>query len=625
MTYYRDADTTGRRSSTERVRVVVSTFNQPFDSRLKKLVRVFVLSMCFVAVLCSAYGQKQTEGATPVFRLPAIARPTHYSLDITIVPSEPVFQGVATISLQLKQETKVVWLNQKDLKVRQVRVRPEGGAYRVAQWTTPDEFLAVELPKAMASGKLDLEISYDGTLNDKQSVGAFRKKAGDEWYVYTSFTPIDARRAFPCFDEPGYKAPWSVTLHVKKTDVAVANEPEIASHDESNGMKRVEFKETQPLASEVVAFAVGPFDIVDAGVAGEKRIPVRIITPKGRASEAGPAKAATAELLPREEAYTGIAYPWDKLDHIAVLDLPFGATENPGLITYRDSQLLAPVAKDTPRRVRSMRGTMAHEMAHQWFGNLVTQAWWDDTWLAEGFATWMAAKITDMELPEDQRGLAMVQARDRIMAADAKGKRPVRLEMHSRTETEDVYDGLVYQKGAATLKMVEDWVGADVFQRGIRIYLHDHAMSNATTAELEENLKESTGVNVGPVMDEMLNRVGFPVMRFRLETGKLVLDQENADKTRPWTMPVCFHLEETERRCDVINTDHAEILVAGVVTATQSRRSPQTWIWTNAYGSGYYRSVLDGGMLDAVAGRGYLDLSEPERLSLLQDVKAAIR
>jgi cytosol alanyl aminopeptidase len=600
-------------------------FNELFGRRQKMLKCAFVLSMCFGAGLCSTYGQKQTGEATPAFRLPATARPTHYSLDMTIVPSELTFHGVATISIQVEEKTKVIWLNQKDLTIRQVRVRPEGGDYRMAQWTTPDEFLSVELPKPMVPGKLDIEISYDGRLNDKRSVGAFRKKAGDDWYVYTSFTPIDARRAFPCFDEPGYKAPWLVTLHVKKTDVAVANGPEIKSQDESNGMKRVEFKETQPLASEVVAFAVGPFDVVDAGVAGEKRIPVRIITPKGRASEAGPAKAATAELLPREEAYTGIAYPWDKLDHIAVLDLPFGATENPGLITYRDSQLLAPVTKDTPRRVRAMRGTMAHEMAHQWFGNLVTQAWWDDTWLAEGFATWMAAKITDMDLPEDQRGLAMVQARDRIMATDANGKRPVRLEMHSRTETEDVYDGLVYQKGAATLKMVEDWVGADAFQRGIRIYLHDHAMSNATTAELEQNLKESTAVNVGPVMDEMLNRVGFPVMRFKLETGKLVLDQQHADKDGPWTMPVCVHSEETERRCDVVSADHAEIPIAGAVTAMQGHRSPQTWIWTNAYGTGYYRSILDGGMLDAVAGRGYLDLSEPERLNLLLDLKAVMR
>ena len=582
---------------------------------------VLMVALCFVRIVCNVCSAQTSQTEAPSFRLPDAARPMHYSLDMTIIPSEPVFHGIATINLQLRQSTKTIWLNQKGLTIKQVRVKDEGGSYRTAQFEAPDEFLAVKLAKAMGPGKIDLEIGYDGTLNDK-SVGAFRKKAGDGWFVYTSFTPIDARRAFPCFDEPGYKAPWSVSLHVRKEDVAVANGPEVSSTAEPNGMMRVVFKETQPLASEVVAFAVGPFDVVDAGVAGEKRIPVRIITPRGRASEAGPAKAATAELLSREEAYTGIAYPWDKLDHIAVIDLPFGATENPGLITYRDSGLLAPAAKDTPRRVRAMRGTMAHEMAHQWFGNLVTQAWWDDTWLAEGFATWMAAKVMDAELPEGERGLSMVQARDRIMATDAKGKRPVRLEMHSRAETEDVYDGLVYQKGAATLKMVEDWVGADAFQRGIRSYLREHAMGNGTTAELERDLEQATGMKVAPVIDGMLNRIGFPSMRFKLETGKLVVDQESVDGGKAWTMPVCFHMEDAPRKCEVVSIVHAEIPVQGAAAGGQGRRNLQTWIWTNAYGSGYYRSVLGDGMLDAVVGRGYLELSEPERLSLLVDVKS---
>jgi len=582
---------------------------------------VLMVALCFVRIVCNVCSAQTSQTEAPSFRLPDAARPMHYSLDMTIIPSEPVFHGIATINLQLRQSTKTIWLNQKGLTIKQVRVKDEGGSYRTAQFEAPDEFLAVKLAKAMGPGKIDLEIGYDGTLNDK-SVGAFRKKAGDGWFVYTSFTPIDARRAFPCFDEPGYKAPWSVSLHVRKEDVAVANGPEVSSTAEPNGMMRVVFKETQPLASEVVAFAVGPFDVVDAGVAGEKRIPVRIITPRGRASEAGPAKAATAELLSREEAYTGIAYPWDKLDHIAVIDLPFGATENPGLITYRDSGLLAPAAKDTPRRVRAMRGTMAHEMAHQWFGNLVTQAWWDDTWLAEGFATWMAAKVMDAELPEGERGLSMVQARDRIMATDAKGKRPVRLEMHSRAETEDVYDGLVYQKGAATLKMVEDWVGADAFQRGIRSDLREHAMGNGTTAELERDLEQATGMKVAPVIDGMLNRIGFPSMRFKLETGKLVVDQESVDGGKAWTMPVCFHMEDAPRKCEVVSIVHAEIPVQGAAAGGQGRRNLQTWIWTNAYGSGYYRSVLGDGMLDAVVGRGYLELSEPERLSLLVDVKS---
>jgi alanyl aminopeptidase len=585
----------------------------------------FALTLYAVCLLLVSPLRTRAEDA-PTFRLPDTARPTGYKLDLTIVASEPAFHGVATIAIELKQKTQTIWLNQKRLTVRRAGVRTGGGAFQPAQWETPDEFLMVKLPVAMGPGKMDLEIAYDGVLNDKSSVGPYRKKAGDDWYVYTSFTPIDARRAFPCFDEPEYKAPWAVTMHVKKSDVAVANGPEVSSNDEANGMKRVVFKETQPLASEVVAFAVGPFDIVNAGVAGERKIPVRIITPRGRAAEAGPAKAATAEILPHEEAYTGIPYPWDKLDHIAVLDLPFGATENPGLITYRDSQLLAPVAKDTPRRVRAMRGTMAHEMAHQWFGDLVTQAWWDDTWLAEGFATWMAAKVGDFDLPEKERGLAAVQARDRIMTMDAKGKRPVRLAMHSRAETEDVYDGVVYQKGAATLKMVEDWVGEDLFRRGIRRYLQEHAMSNATTAEFEKDMAEETGVEVTPVIDGMLNRIGYPVMQFKLEEGRLVVDQEPVGGGAAWTMPVCIHTESAKARCELIATTHAEIPVEGASVGVAGRRGQQqSWVWTNAFGSGYYRSVLGAGMLDAVVGRGYQELSEPERLGVLVDVRAETR
>jgi cytosol alanyl aminopeptidase len=581
-----------------------------------------IVAVCLIAALFAAGVAAKAEEAAPSFRLPDLARPTHYTLDMTIVASEPEFHGVAMIDVELKRATDVVWLNQKGLTVQQARVRSGGAAFRKVQWETSEEFLKLKLPTRTGPGKIEFEITYDGMLNDKASVGPYRKKAGDDWYVYTSFTPIDARRAFPCFDEPGYKAPWAVTLHVKKSDIAVANGPEVSSTEEANGMKRVVFKETQPLASEVVAFAVGPFDVVDAGVAGEKRIPVRIITPRGRGGEAGPAKAATAELLPREEAYTGIPYPWDKLDHIAVLDLPFGATENPGLITYRDSQLLSPVSKDTPQRVRAMRGTMAHEMAHQWFGDLVTQAWWDDTWLAEGFATWMAAKVDEVDLPENERGLAVVQARDRMMTIDAKAKRPVQLEMRSRAEMEDVYDGLVYQKGAATLKMVEDWVGADAFQQGIRRYLQEHAMGNATTAEFEKDIEEESGVKVTPVLDGMLTRIGYPVMRFKLADQKLIVDQEMVGGGDVWAMPVCIHLEKTPHRCEIINAAHTEIPLDGITAIVAGRRNLQTWVWTNAYGSGYYRSVLGAGMLDALIGRGYTELSGAERLNVLVDVNA---
>jgi cytosol alanyl aminopeptidase len=545
----------------------------------------------------------------PEFRLPDIARPTRYQMDLTIVPSEPAFKGTAKISIELKQRTDVVWLNAKDLAIDDVKVEVDGTS-KAGRWKPNNEFLRIDLPQPAGPGPLRVEIDYHGKLDDKSNVGAYRKKSGEDWYVYTSFTPIDARRAFPCFDEPAYKAVWEVTLQTERDQVAVANAPEVSESDEAAGMKRVVFAPTQPLASEVVAFAVGPFDIVDAGVAGQKRIPVRIITPRGRGREAGPARAATAEILPRLEQYTGIPYPWDKLDYIAVLDMPWGATENPGLITFRDRELLAPPESDTPRRQRSMREAMAHELAHQWFGNLVTQAWWDDAWLSEGFATWLGTKISDLELPPFQRGLAATANRNRMIASDASQTRSVRLEMHSREEMNDVYDHVIYQKGSAILEMLEDWIGQEPFQRSLHRYLIEHQFGCATSADLAQAIRQEARVEAGPVLFGFLDRPSSPLFRFSLAStkGSAKLEIEQGD--HPWTAPVCFRTGAAERRCEVVSASNSEI----------SLDAAPAWLWPNAYGSGYYRSLLAPALLTALFS-GYNQLPEPERLALGGDLE----
>src|SRR3984957_14595846 len=268
--------------------------------------RFFALML--VVALFVAAGQPLGAGPPPAFGLPDAARPTRYRLDLTILPDQPTFQGTATIGVDLKERTGVIWLNAKDLTVLAITLT-SGGASSAARWHTTDEMLAVQLAKPVGPGHVDLEIRYSGKLDEKSDVGAYRRKAGDDWYVFTSFTAIDARRAFPCFDEPAYKMPWEVVMHVKRDQVAVANAPEVSSTEEPNGMKRVAFAPTQPLPAEVVAFAVGPFDVVDAGVAGEKKIPVRIITPRGRVAEAAAARTATPLMLERLEKYTGIPYP----------------------------------------------------------------------------------------------------------------------------------------------------------------------------------------------------------------------------------------------------------------------------------------------------------------------------
>jgi cytosol alanyl aminopeptidase len=547
----------------------------------------------------------------PEFRLPDIARPIRYQLDLTILPNEPTFHGSAVIGIDLRDRTDIVWLNVKDLTIQEVSAKAAGHS-KVARGHVSGEFLGVELAEPMGPGPIEIGIQYVGRLDENSNVGAYRKKSGNDWYIYTTFTPIDARRAFPCFDEPGYKAPWEIVLHVKREDVAVSNAPVIATEDEPNGMKRVQFAKTQPLASEVVAFAVGPFDVVDAGVAGQRRIPVRIITPRGRGGEAEAARSATAEILARLEQYTGIPYPWDKLDHIAVLDMPFGAVENPGLITYLDEILLAEPNQDTQQRQRSMRGTMAHEMSHQWFGNLVTQAWWDDVWLSEGFATWLGTKISDVEFPAFERGLFIIESRDYMIVLDSPKERPVRLEMHSRKETEGVYDRIIYVKGASVLKMLEDWLGPEVFQRSLHRYLTDHEFGTGTSSDLARAIKQEAGVDVSAVLFGFLDRPGAPVLRFSFASGEGIVKLEVEQGAQPWTVPVCFHAEAIERRCEVVSSSHAEIRLAKL----------PSWMWPNAYGSGYYKSLLNADLLDGLMKNGYSHMEGPERVALAGDLES---
>jgi alanyl aminopeptidase len=572
--------------------------------------RLITLILLVGCVAGAAFAQQ-----TPEFRLPDAARPTRYRIDLTILPDQPTFRGRAIISVDLKERTDTIWLNAKDLTISGMRVRfygtPMGGDNH-PRWRTTDEFLAVILATPIGPGPAEIEIFYTGNLDAKGNAGVYRKMSGGDWYVFTSFTPIDARRAFPCFDEPGYKAPWELVLHVKQSETAVANASEVSSQNQPDGMKRVTFALTQPLASEVVAFAVGPFDVVDAGVAGQNKVPVRIITPRGRGVEAGPASLATPQILERLEQYTGIPYPWDKLDHLALLDLPFGATENPGLITYRSDLLLARPERDTQRRQQTMRSVMTHELAHQWFGNLVTQAWWNDVWLSEGFATWLEAKISDLERPAFERGMNITEIRDDTMNGDSVESRAVRVPIRSRKDADDVYDRVEYVKAASILQMIEDWIGAEAMQRSLRRYLAEHKFGNATTEDLADAIRREAGVDVSAVLGDFLDRPGAPAVRFSMTdsgaAGKKLVMEESG---KPWTIPVCVHVEAMARRCEVISGARAEIAV---------KDSPG-WIWTNAYGSGYYRSLMAVDLMAGVMEKGYLQMEDTERLAFAGDVE----
>lgn len=558
-------------------------------------MRLFLLLLCPLLAF-----------AQPQFYLSSDVTPKKYTIDLTIDPSKPTFDGVARIDVELNTSSKHIWVNAKDLTPVEASV----GQKKAHAEAVGGELLDLALDSPVGPGHALITIRYQGKLDEKSVVGPYRKKVGDDWYVFTTFTPIDARRAFPCFDQPNFKAPWALTIHTRRELKAFANGHETKTVNEADDMKAVHFATTEPLPTEVVAFAVGPFDVLEGAPAGHGT-PIRVLTPKGLGDEGKAAAQATVDVLPRLEAYTGIPYPFGKLDHVALPEGAFGAVENPGLITYRERGLLAAPGEDTPAKTHAIRGLQAHEIGHQWFGDMVTQANWTDVWLSEGFATWISARMMDEEQPPARKHLAAVASRERIMEFDESPRtRPVRLPMNSREDTKNVYARVVYDKGAAVLLMLDGWLGEDRVRDGLRTYLKDHRFSNATTADLESALRNSSGIDPTPVLDSFLNQTGIPQIhgeaRCDQNAPKLALEQVNPQHT--WNVPVCWRTDSGESACTVIDSQREVAL-----------KSCPAWVDFNAGGTGYYRTAWTAAELSA------LDLSKltaAERLTLVDDLKA---
>jgi alanyl aminopeptidase len=560
----------------------------------------------------------------PPFSLNDDAVPRKYTIALTVNPDRDSFEGLARIEIDLLKKMPVIWLNATGLTVSDATAQTAGRTMPVRATVEEVDLLGIQPDSSTAAffekGHVTLSIRYRAPLAGKPIIGPYRLKFEDNWYVFTTFTPNGARGAFPCFDQPRFKTPWELSIRIPRGLKAFANAKAARETDEPGGIKLVEFDTTEPLPSEVVAFAVGPLETYEGEPCGRVHLPVRVVTPRGHAAEGEEAACATPGLLARLEAYTGIPYPYDKLDHVALPQLPFGAVENAGLITYRLRGLLFAPGKATPEEQRSVRRVEAHEMAHQWFGDFVTQANWDDVWLSEGFATWLSAKVMDQDQPAARRRLSAIAARERIMAAAAGAKaRPVRVVMRDRESMKDVYSQFVYQKGAAVLAMLEGWLGEDVVRSGLREYLNDHRFGVATTGDLAAALRIAAQTDPSDVMRDFLDQTGIPVVRaeVRCEPGilpRIVLEQTNFAKH--WDVPVCWKTDATSG-CTVVDSRRQVELRPGAACPA--------WVFANTNGSGYYRTEWSAAQLPVLADRVLPWLTAPERLTLLNDLNELLR
>ncbi|MDB4966298.1 MAG: Membrane alanine aminopeptidase [Myxococcales bacterium] len=573
--------------------------------------------------------------APPTLRLPSDTRPTAYQLELEIDPSQARFSGRAVIRVQLDRARRELWLHGKSLHVTKASVRAGDSPPVTATWQElpPDGFARLSLPQPIGPGTATIEIVYDAPFNDRL-VGLYKAPEAGIDYAFTQFEAIDARWAFPCFDEPVFKTPFDVTLTVPAADVAVSNTRVVGETRDADGKKRVRFATTRPLPTYLVAFAVGPFDVVahaplPPNEVRKRPLPFGGVAPRGRGKELEVALDAAAGLLVEEERYFGIEYPYDKLDHIAVPDFAYGAMENAGAITYREEDLLYTEGKSPFTQRRRMFDTIAHEMAHQWFGDLVTLRWWTDAWLNESFATWMAARSVDAWSPKESQRIEVQQRANGVMSLDAlAAARAIRQPVNATGDIWNQFDGLTYQKGAAVLGMFERWMGEDKFQRGVSDYLRAHAFGGGSTEDLLRSYSTAAGRDVAAPFTTFIGQPGVALVEatLRCEGDKpsLALRQSRylpLGSTAPhgerWQIPVCARAGAggtTHESCTLLDGETGTLPLEG--------GCPE-WVMPNAGGAGYYRWSLPAKELAALA-QHWNQLTARERLSFAHNVRAAM-
>jgi aminopeptidase N len=571
----------------------------------------------------------------PTFRLGTQVKPTSYKVELTVDPEQEGFSGVVEISLTLSEPTRQVWLHGAGLTVKEATLTAGGQSQPARAVTENDTFIGFLLERPVGPGTATLRVAYQGLALAKETVGLFRQKDGDNWYALTHFQADDARRAMPCFDEPGFKVPWQLTLKVPEKQRAFANAPVESEQTGPDGWKTVRFRTTPPLPSEVVAFAVGPFETVDAAPAGQKRTPVRIVVPKGRTAEAAYAAQATPPLLGLLEDYFGIPYPYEKLDVLAIPQpVLFGAMENPGLVTFQMPLLLARPEQDTLSRQREFVLIQAHELAHQWFGNLVTLAWWDDTWLNESFADWLALKVTGQWQPSWSMDAERVRDRAHAMKADRLvTTRRIHQPVESEGDILTAFDSsITYAKGNAVLAMFESWVGPERFRDGVRAHMSNHSHGNATAADFFQALSQVSGTDMTAPLTTFLDQPGVPLVTLGLRCAagappKLTLSQRRflpvgsqgaATAEQTWQVPVCVRYgtgKQEARACTLLTAKTGELVLTGATACPD-------WVVPNADARGYYHTKLEGDLLRKLTRGGAKPLSLTERMGLLGDAQA---
>jgi alanyl aminopeptidase len=578
-------------------------------------------------------------GDVPVARLGVDVEPLHYRLELTIDPRQAYFSGTTDIDLRFNEATGHIWLHGKNLEVSDVFLQDALGGRIPAQYEERDEsgVALVTLAEPVQPGKIRLHFEYRAPFNTSTNA-LFRIDRGEDAYAATQFEAIAARQVFPSFDDPQFKTSFDISMVTQAEDVAITTTPEISAEELEGGMVRRTFLTTQPLPTYLIAFAVGPYDLVDYGMIPpnsirDREIALRGLTARGLGGRMEYALENTAGILTELEKYFGTPYPYEKLDLIAVPESFGGAMENVGAITYDEWLMLMDENSPINQR-RAYTGVHAHELAHQWFGNLVTPKWWNDIWLNEAFASWMDNKIAQAYWPEGEfdretlKGALNAMTQDSLFAA-----RQIREPVDHNNKIMSAFDGITYQKGGGVLDMLERFTGEEEFRAGVRLHMDRFADGTADAEDFIASVAEGSGqAEIEAAFMSFIEQPGVPLLSTEVvcEPGQPPRLEVSQTRYAPlgsaidpgeseWRVPMCVSYSADggdQATCAMLRESSQSIVLDAGECPTS--------VHPNADGAGYYRFALEPTWWEGLIAEAQ-SLPATEALALADSLDASFR
>jgi len=561
-------------------------------------------------------------------RLPDVARPENYKLTFTPDLEKATFEGDETITIQVLKPTSEIILNAVDIDFHDVSVTA-GGATQKAK-VTPEkekEMVVLAVEKPLSAGPATLHITYTGILNSEMRGLYLGKDDQGRKYAATQFEATDARRAYPSFDEPDYKATFDISAVADKGMVALSNYKAVSDTPGPGEKHTVKFATTAKMSSYLAALVVGNFEYIEGSADG---IPIRIYSTPGKKEMGRFVLGAAEQIVSYYDKYFGIKYPYGKLDLIGLPDFSAGAMENTGLITFREVILLIDQQHGSPGLKKTIASVTSHEIAHMWFGDLVTMKWWDDVWLNEGFATWAASKPLLGWKPEWNFDLDDVSQNSGTLNTDSLANtRPIHQAAETPGQIMELFDGIAYGKAAAVLNMLEAYLGPETFRAGVREYVRQHFYGNATADDFWTTLARVSKRPVDQIMPTWVKQEGVPIVNVKAQCSgnstKVTLSQRRyyydrakfeAANDQLWQIPVCL-------KGSAMSSGKCELLTKKEETFTLPGCS--AWVLANAGAGGYYRAGYDPDAVRALAKDAESKLSPAERITLQSDIWASVR